>query len=111
MQSVAIRELKTNPSILTAALERGESVFVTKHGKPLGITLPLQEDLFSLGVKKLYALELYKSGTISMGKMADMLGMDKSEAMRLLSDLKIEWIESDIEALESECTALRPTDR
>ena len=69
MQSVAIRDLKNNPSNMTKHLVNGESVFVTKHGKPVGIT-PLNDDVFSLGVKKTVAVELYKMGVVSLGKMA-----------------------------------------
>jgi len=45
---------------MTKYLDEGESVFVTKHGKPIGITLPLNDDIFSIGVKKSVATTLYK---------------------------------------------------
>jgi len=67
MQTVTIRGLKNNPSSITKYLDKGDSVFVTRHGKPIGITLPLNEDLFSVGVKKTVAVELYKIKTISLG--------------------------------------------
>ena len=46
MQNIAIRELKTNPSLLTKYIDEGQSVFVTKHGRPVGITIPLTDDFF-----------------------------------------------------------------
>lgn len=93
MQNIAIRELKTNPSLLTKYLDEGQSVFVTKHGRPVGLTIPLTDDLFSMGIKKAVALEQYKNGVISMGKMAEIIGISKKEAMRLLNDFRIEWVE------------------
>ncbi len=102
MQTMAIRDLKNNPSDLTKYLENDELVFVTKHGKPIGITMPLNENTLSIGIKKAVALELYKSGAISMGKMAEILQISKSEAMKLLNDLKIDWIEYTQKELDDE---------
>jgi len=102
MQSVTIRDLKNNPSAMTKYLDEGSSVFVTRHGKPIGITLPLNDDIFSIGVKKTVAIELYKMGIISLGKMAEMLEISKQEAMSLLNTLGIAWIEDDIETIKAE---------
>ena len=102
MQTMAIRDLKNNPSDLTKHLENNELVFVTKHGKPIGITLPLNDSTLSLGIKKAAALELYKSGIISMGKMAEIMEISKPEAMKLLNDMKIDWIDYNSKDLEDE---------
>jgi len=102
MQTVAIRDLKNNPSSMTKYLDEGSSVFVTKHGKPIGITLPLNDDVFSIGVKKTVAIELYKMGVISIGKMSEMLEIPKKDAMSLLNSLNITWIEEDVESIQAE---------
>lgn len=102
MQTVAIRDLKNNPSSMTKYLDEGSSVFVTRHGKPIGITLPINDDIFSLGLKKTVAIELYKMDILSLGKMAEMLEIPKQEAMSLLNTLNVTWIEDDIETIESE---------
>ena len=107
MQTMAIRDLKNNPSDLTKYLENDELVFVTKHGKPIGITMPLNENTLSIGIKKAVALELYKSGIISMGKMAEILQISKSEAMKLLNDLKIDWIEYTQKELDDEAKIVK----
>ena len=99
MQSVTIRDLKNNPSTMTKYLDEGSSVFVTRHGKPIGITLPLNDDIFSIGDKKTVAIELYKMNIISLGKMAEMLEIPKQEAMSLLNTLGVVWIEDDIETI------------
>ena len=102
MQSVAIRDLKNNPSNMTKYLENNESVFITKHSKPIGITLPLNDDTLSIGVKKLVALEQYKTGLISLGKMATLLDISKKEALHLLHTLQIDWLEYDEEELNAQ---------
>ena len=89
---------------MTKHLDAGDSVFVTKHGKPIGITLPLNDDIFSIGVKKSVAVQLYKMGLISLGKMAEILEINKRDAMTLLNDLNIIWIEEDVEIIQQEAS-------
>jgi predicted HTH domain antitoxin len=92
MQSVTIRDLKNNPSNMTKYLESNQSVFITKHSKPIGITIPLNDDTLSIGIKNVVAIEQYKEGLISLGKMAEFLSISKQEAMHLLNRLDIEWL-------------------
>ena len=102
MQTVSIRDLKNNPSNLTKYIEGGESVFVTKHNRPIGITIPLNDDVLSIGIKKAVAIEQYKMGLISVGKMAELLSISKTKAIHLLNDLKIDWIDYSSEELNNQ---------
>ena len=102
MQTVAIRDLKNNPSNMTKYLEKGESVFVTKHNKPIGITIPLNDDVLSMGIKKAVAIEQYRLGLISLGKLAQFLSISKQKAIRLLNDLKIDWLDYSAEEIEDQ---------
>lgn len=87
---------------MTKYLENNEVVFITKHSKPIGITLPLNDDTLSLGLKKAVALEQYQHGLISLGKMAEFLEISKKEAMRLVNRLGIDWLEYDQETLDDQ---------
>ena len=107
MRSVAIRDLKNNPSNMTKYLENNESVFITKHGKPIGITLPLNDDTLSLGIKKLVAIEQYRNGLISLGKMAELLEISKEEAISLINHLDIDWLEYDENELNTQLDILK----
>ena len=102
MQTVAIRDLKNNPSNMTKYLENNESVFITKHSRPIGITLPLNDDTLSVGIKNLVAIEQYKNGLISLGKMAEFLEISKQEAMSLVNRLGIDWLDYDKNELDSQ---------
>ncbi|CAA6822974.1 MAG: Unknown protein [uncultured Sulfurovum sp.] len=102
MQTVAIRDLKNNPSNMTKYLENNESVFITKHSRPIGVTLPLNDDTLSIGIKNLVALEQYKNGLISLGKMAEFLEISKEEVMSLVNRLGIDWLDYDQEELEGQ---------
>jgi len=102
MQTIAIRDLKINPSNMTKYLEKNESVFITKHSKPIGITLPLNDDTLSLGLKNVVAIEQYKTGLISLGKMAEFLEISKKEAMSLVNRLGIDWLDYNQEELDNQ---------
>ncbi len=102
MQTVAIRDLKNNPSNMTKYLENNESVFITKHSRPIGITLPLNDDTLSVGIKNLVAIEQYKNGLISLGKMAEFLEISKQEALSLVNRLGIDWLDYDENELDAQ---------
>lgn len=102
MQTVAIRDLKNNPSNMTKYLENNETVFITKHSKPIGITLPLNDDTLSIGIKNLVAIEQYKHGLISLGKMAEFLEITKKEVMSLVNRLGIDWLEYSKDELDKQ---------
>ena len=107
MQTVAIRDLKNNPSNMTKYLENNESVFITKHSRPIGVTLPLNDDTLSVGIKNLVALEQYKNGLISLGKMAEFLEISKQEAMSLVNRLGIDWLDYDENELNSQLDVVK----
>jgi len=102
MQTMGIRELKNDPSNMTKYLENNESVFITKHSKPIGITIPLNHDTLSIGTKNIIALEQYKNGLISIGKMAEFLSITKQEAMHLVNRLGLDWLEYKKDELEEQ---------
>ena len=107
MKSIAIRDLKNNPSNITKYLENNESVFITKHSKPIGITIPLNDDTLSLGLKKAVAIEQYKNGLISLGKMAEFLEISKKEAISLVTRLGIDWLEYTKEELDQQVDTIK----
>lgn len=47
-------------------------------------------------------LELYKTDEISLGKMAQMLNLPKSEVINLLDGFGIAWMEDNISKIEVE---------
>lgn len=47
MQVIGIKELQTNPSKLTKVFQAKDYLLITKHGQPLGLALPFDEDLIA----------------------------------------------------------------
>ena len=87
---------------MTKYLENNESIFITKHSKPIGITIPLNDETLSIGIKKAVAIEQYRNGLISLGKMAQFLEIEKKEAMDLVNRLGIDWLEYTRQELDEQ---------
>ena len=77
------------------------------------VTLNLEEDLVTLlhhqsdqpvqkAIKEMIVLELYRRGTISSGKAAELLGVAKIGFIRDASDLGIPYFQFTEEELEAE---------
>jgi antitoxin (DNA-binding transcriptional repressor) of toxin-antitoxin stability system len=92
MNSIAIRELRNSPSHLTQSLEQDEYVFITKHGKPIGVAIPLSNDNLRMGLTRATALQAWKQGDISLGKMAELLQINKSQLRETLASMNISII-------------------
>ena len=106
MNSIAIRELRNSPSNLTRSLEKDEYVFITKHGKPIGVAVPLSNDNLRFGLTRATALQAWKQGDLSLGKMADLLGTSKSELRETLSDMNLPVINQDVDEAKEEAQKL-----
>lgn len=89
MQTVGIKELKTNPAVLSKALENGEYLLITKHGKPIGIAAAFEDGIMDLGLKKWLAIRSFEAGDLSLGQVAQVFDKSKGDMMRLLSRLGI----------------------
>lgn len=90
MESVTLRDIKNNPATMTAHLAKGNPVFVTKHGKPIGITLPLDDSMVNQSIKELLYFDLYKKDEISFGKLAEFLGVRKDKLRRMFASMNRE---------------------
>ncbi len=95
MQSVSIRDLKNNPASMTSHLEVGDAVFVTKHGKPIGVTLPLDESMVNHSIKELLFFDLYNKGEISFGKLAQFLEVSKEKLRKMFGTMNMPVIDYD----------------
>jgi len=93
MKSVTLRDIKNNPAIMTKYLAEGESVFLTKHGKPIGITLPLSDNIINQNLKEILFFDLYKKGEISFGKLAEFLGVRKNKLRKMFISLDMPIID------------------
>lgn len=102
METIGIKALQTNPSLLGQTLDRGEYLLITRRGKPIGIAAAFDDTLLDLGFRKWIAIRSFQSGDLSLGQLARVFEKSREEMMRLLGDLGVPIADYDLaEELES----------
>jgi len=93
MQTIGIKELQTNPAILTKALKYKEYTMITKRSNPIGIAVSFDSSIITNGLKTSLLLDGYKNGNLSLGQLSKSLDVSKKKAMKLLSMMGIDIID------------------
>lgn len=91
MQTINIRQLKTNPSTALRSAKEDDMVVVMNRDHPQALLVDLEKlDLPDLGaVRVALAVSLFRSGAVSAGFAARMAYKPLSEMLTLLSSLGI----------------------
>jgi len=109
MQTVNIRQLKTNPSMALAAAREDDMVVVMNRDHPQALLVDLQRlGLPNLpAVRVALAVSLYRSGAVSAGFSARMADKPLAEMLKLLSSQGIPLTSNDKTAGEEACGEIR----
>ncbi len=102
MHSFSIRDLRERTSELSREAEKGNLALITKHGRPMFVSVPFTENLLQSGVHVAMAESLFESGSLSIGKAAKLAGMSIAEFSEHLSRLGIDVVDYPVEALAKE---------
>jgi prevent-host-death family protein len=70
METFSIRDLRERTGELVREAEAGHLSVVAKHGRPLFVTVPMDEQLLKEGVAVALAIRLFADRAISLGKAA-----------------------------------------
>jgi len=98
MVTAGIKEIKTNPSIITKAVENSdEYLFISKRGKPIAVALSLDNKVFDHGFKKWILIQAYQKGDLSLGQLSKALNQSYTQTMEMLSLLNIDVIDYDLD--------------
>lgn len=89
MQILELKEIQRNPAELVHSIEHEDYTIITKLGKPLGITVSFDSHILDGGLRESISLKAFEMGMISLGKLAELLKLTKSETMTLLDRLAI----------------------
>ncbi len=79
MQTFSIRDLRDRSGELTREAQAGRLSLVTKHGKPILVSVPFTEELIELGVLSAVACHLYRTQNIPLDKAAKFARMSVEE--------------------------------
>jgi prevent-host-death family protein len=106
MDHFSIRDLRDRSGELVRELEAGHLALITKHGKPIGVTVPMSEHLLETGVAMAIAIELFKGELISLGLAAKIARVSYVEFVEALGRLRIPVINCSPQELEQELKLL-----
>ncbi len=75
MEAFAVRDLREHTGELVRNAENGAYSVVSKHGKPLFVALPFNDDLLKSGVNVALADRLVRQGELSVAAGAKLAGL------------------------------------
>jgi len=97
MQMAGIKEIKTNPGLISKAIEDHQYLLISKRGKPIAIATALDDKVFDIGLKKWILIQAFKTGDLSLGQLSHSLDKTYSETTKLLALLNIPLIDYDLD--------------
>ncbi len=74
MDTFTVSDLRERTAELIRDAEMGELSVVTKHGRPVFIAVPFDENVLKSGVSVTLAVKFYEKGVLSLGKAARFAG-------------------------------------
>lgn len=89
MQTFTIRDLRDRTGELVRDAEAGKLSIITKHGQPVFVAVPFDQNLLKNGVNVALAVKLFDEEKISLGQGAKLAGMSHSAFIDLLGGLHI----------------------
>jgi len=92
-----IKEIKTNPGLISKAIEDHQYFLISKIGKPIAIATALDDKVFDVGLKKWILIQAFKSGDLSLGQLSRSLGKTYTETTKLLSLLNIPLLDYNLD--------------
>ena len=106
MQTFTIRDLREHTGELSRTAEQGELALVTRHGQPLFVSVPFNDDLLIFGVHVALATHLFRSHSMSLGKAAKLARMSIAEFTEQVSRLGLPVVDYDPAELDQELAYL-----
>lgn len=105
MDMFSIRDLRERTGDLVRTAEAGHLSVVSKHGQPVLLAMPFDENLMLNGVNIALAVKLFEEGIVSVGRAAKVAGMDRESFMERLGSMGIPVVNYDAADLAGEMAA------
>lgn len=106
MDTFTIRDLRERTGELVRDAEAGELSVITKHGRPVFVAVPFDENIIKSGVSVALAVKLFQEGVLSSAKAAKFAGFKVVEFNKYLAKLGIPSVDYSPDELEAELKAL-----
>lgn len=102
MDVFTVRDLRERTGELIHNAEAGKLSLVTKHGRPVFLAVPFNEDMLELGLQQALAIRLYCEKVLSLGKSARLAGAPLEAFIEKLGSLGIAAVDYSSGELEEE---------
>ena len=106
MEMFSIRDLRERTGELVREAEAGRLSIVAKHGRPLFVTVPMDEHLLKEGVAVALAIRLFAEKAVSLGKAAKLAQLSLEDFIARLGALGIAAVDYPPDELDEELAAI-----
>ncbi len=106
MESFTIRDLRERTGDLVRNAEQGKLAVVAKHGHPLFVAVPMDEEMLRTGVQVALAIKLFQDGTMSLGKAAKLAGLSYEAMVEQLASIGVPAVDYAPEEIDAEVAAI-----
>ncbi len=97
MNTIKTQELKIIPNKLTESFNNNQYILIIHNGIPFGVALPFSSGLMEQGLMPWMALKAFEAGDLSLGQLANSLGKNKVEILKMLGQLNIPIADYDLQ--------------
>jgi prevent-host-death family protein len=108
METFTVRDLRERTGELVRNAEAGHLALVAKHGHPLFVAVPLDEQVLQQGVGVALACKLFADHVLSLGKAARLAGLSAESFIEQLGSIGVPAVDYPAEDLDTELEALAP---
>ncbi len=106
MDIFTISDLREHTAELVKDAEMGELSVVTKHGRPVFIAVPFDENVLKSGVSVSLAVKFYEKGVLNLGKAARFAGCSVLEFTEHLARAGVPSFCYSVRELDEKVTAI-----
>lgn len=102
MKTVGVRNLVSNPGILSKSAEKGESVLLLNRSRPMSLSIPFDDELVNSGAHIRAAISLFEDGTLTLNKAAALAKMPVETFMETLGLLGVVAVDQQLAELNED---------
>jgi predicted HTH domain antitoxin len=102
MDTFTVRDLREHTGQLIHDAEIGKLSLITKHGRPVFLAVPFNEDLLELGLRTAMAIKLYQDETLTLEKSAKLADLSLEVFLEKLGSLGISAVNYSTHDLKKE---------
>ena len=107
MDAFTVRDLRERTGELIRDAEAGKLSVVTKHGKPVFVAVPLDDQLLEDGLRVALAIKLFEEEVLSLGKAARFAEMPTETFLDRLRTRSVAVVRYSAKELDAELGQMR----